>query len=386
MHIAQRVAKVPPYLFATTKKTIAQMAARGIDVIDLDLGNPDLPAPAHVVEALARAGRDPANHRYPPYQGLPALREAICAYYQRRFGVRLDPATQVVLLNGSKEGIVHLSQAMLDPGDVALLPDPGYLTYGVSTVMSEAEIFYVPLRADRGWQPDFAAIPADVARRARLIWLNYPNNPTAAIVGENTFAEAVTFAREYGVLICHDAPYTEICYDGYVAPSYLQTPGALEVGVEFNSFSKTYHMAGFRLGYVVGNTDAVGLLARVLTNTDTGVFMGVQHAGLAALTGDQSWMPARNAIYARRRDMVVDAVSRMGLHTERPQASLYVWATVPEGYTSGSFCQRMLEEVHVSLAPGVAYGPSGEGYVRFSLTNSDERLAEAMERMRRVLA
>ncbi|MBU1879018.1 MAG: aminotransferase class I/II-fold pyridoxal phosphate-dependent enzyme, partial [Chloroflexi bacterium] len=311
---------------------------------------------------------------------------AICAYYQRRFGVSLDPATQLVLLNGSKEGIVHISQAVLDPGDVALLPDPGYLTYGTATVMSEAEIFFVPLRADRGWQPDWAAIPSDVARRARLIWLNYPNNPTAAIVGEHTFAEAVAFAREYDVLICHDAPYTELCFDGYVAPSFLQTPGALEVGVELNSFSKTYHMAGFRLGYMVGNADAVGLLAKVLTNTDTGIFMGVQYAGLAALEGDQSWMPERNAIYARRRDVVVDAVNGMGLRAERPLASLYVWARLPEGYTSGSFCQLMLEEAHVSLAPGVAYGPHGEGYVRFSLTNSDERVAEAMDRMRRVLA
>ncbi|MBU0490522.1 MAG: aminotransferase class I/II-fold pyridoxal phosphate-dependent enzyme [Chloroflexi bacterium] len=386
MHIAQRVAKVPPYLFATTKKTIAQMQARGIDVIDLDIGNPDLPAPPHVVEALARAGHDAVTHRYPPYFGLPALRDAICAYYQRRFGVSLDPATQLVLLNGSKEGIVHISQAVLDPGDVALLPDPGYLTYGTATVMSEAEIFFVPLRADRGWQPDWAAIPSDVARRARLIWLNYPNNPTAAIVGEHTFAEAVAFAREYDVLICHDAPYTELCFDGYVAPSFLQTPGALEVGVELNSFSKTYHMAGFRLGYMVGNADAVGLLAKVLTNTDTGIFMGVQYAGLAALEGDQSWMPERNAIYARRRDVVVDAVNGMGLRAERPLASLYVWARLPEGYTSGSFCQLMLEEAHVSLAPGVAYGPHGEGYVRFSLTNSDERVAEAMDRMRRVLA
>ncbi len=385
MHIAQRVAKVPPYLFATTKKTIAQMVANGIDVIDLDIGNPDLPAPPHVVEAVGRASRDPVTHRYPPYQGLPALREAICAYYGRRFGVRLDPATQVVLLNGSKEGIVHLSQAVLDPGDVALLPDPGYLSYSAAAIMSEAQVFYVPLRADQGWQPDWAAIPMDVARRARLLWLNYPNNPTAAIASERTFEEAVAFAREYDVLICHDAPYTEICFDGYVAPSFLQTPGALEVGVEFNSFSKTYHMAGFRLGYVVGHADAVSLLAKVLTNTDTGIFMGVQYAGLAALEGDQSWMAGRNAIYARRRDLVVDAVNGMGLRAERPQASLYVWAAVPEGYTSGSFCQRMLEEAHVSLAPGVAYGPHGEGYVRLSLTNSDERLAEAMDRMRRVL-
>jgi len=385
MHIAQRMAKVPPYLFATTKKTIAQMTANGIDVIDLDIGNPDLPAPAHVVEALARAGQDPATHRYPPYLGLPALRQAICAYYQRRFGVDLDPATQVVLLGGSKGGIVHLCQAVLDPGDVALLPDPGYLTYGAAAAMSEAQVFYVPLRAERGWQPDFAAIPADVARRARLLWLNYPNNPTAAVVREHTFAEAVAFAREYDVLICHDAPYTEICFDGYVAPSFLQTPGAMEVGVEFNSFSKTYHMAGFRLGYMVGNADAVDLLARILTNTDTGIFTAVQYAGLAALEGDQSWMSERNAVYARRRDLVVDAVNGMGLQAERPLASLYVWAHVPEGYTCGSFCQRMLEEAHVSLAPGVAYGPHGEGYVRFSLTNSEERLAEAMERMRRVL-
>jgi len=385
VHIAQRMAKVPPYLFATTKKTIAQMTANGIDVIDLDIGNPDLPAPAHVVEALARAGQDPTTHRYPPYLGLPALRQAICAYYQRRFGVDLDPATQVVLLGGSKGGIVHLCQAVLDPGDVALLPDPGYLTYGAAAAMSEAQVFHVPLRAERGWQPDFAAIPADVARRARLLWLNYPNNPTAAVVREHTFAEAVAFAREYDVLICHDAPYTEICFDGYIAPSFLQTPGAMEVGVEFNSFSKTYHMAGFRLGYMVGNADAVDLLARILTNTDTGIFTAVQYAGLAALEGDQSWMSERNAVYARRRDLVVDAVNGMGLQAERPLASLYVWAHVPEGYTSGSFCQRMLEEAHVSLAPGVAYGPHGEGYVRFSLTNSEERLAEAMERMRRVL-
>jgi len=386
MHIAQRVAQVPPYLFAATKKTIAQMQASGIDVIDLDIGNPDLPAPPHVVEALARAGRDPATHRYPPYYGLPALREAICAYYRRRFGVNLDPATQVVLLNGSKEGIVHLCQAMLDPGDVALLPDPGYLTYGAAAVMSEAEVCYVPLRADKGWQPDLAAVPADVARRARLLWLNYPNNPTAAVVGEDTFAEAVSFAREYDVLVCHDAPYTELCYDGYVAPSFLQTPGALEVGVEFNSFSKTYHMAGFRLGYVVGNADVVGVLAKVLTNTDTGIFLGVQYAGLAALEGDQSWMPERNAIYARRRDIVVDALNDMGLRAARPRGSLYVWAQVSEGDTSGDFCQRALREAHVSLAPGAAYGSCGEGYVRVSLTNADERLGEAIDRLRRLLA
>jgi len=385
MHIAQRVAQVPPYLFAATKQTIARMRANGIDVIDLGIGNPDLPAPPHVVEALARAAQDPVTHRYPPYYGLPELREAICAYYQRRFGVSLDPATQVMLLNGSKEGIILLSQAVLDPGDVALLPDPGYLSYGTAAVVSEAQVFSVPLRADRDWQPDLAAIPSDVARRARLLWLNYPNNPTAAVVGEHTFAEAVAFAREYDVLICHDAPYTELCYDGCVAPSFLQTPGALEVGVEFNSFSKTYHMAGFRLGYVVGNADTVGLLAKVKTNTDTGIFLGVQYAGLAALEGDQSWMAERNAVYARRRDIVVDAVNGMGLRAARPRGSLYVWARVPEGHTSGDFCQRMLEEAHVSLAPGVAYGSCGEGYVRISLTSADERLVEAMDRLRRAL-
>jgi LL-diaminopimelate aminotransferase len=381
---ARRIAELPPYLFAEVDRRIAEKRAQGHDVISLGIGDPDLPTPEFIVRALQRAAEDPPNHRYPDYYGLRELREAIAAWYQQRFGVTLDPDTEVLPLIGSKEGIAHLPTAWVDPGDLVLVPDPGYPVYSIGTLLANGEVYWLPLRAERGWLPDLRAIPAEVARRARVLWLNYPNNPTAAVAPLEFFREVVDFAWQHGILVCHDNAYSEVAYDGYRAPSFLEVEGAREIGVEFHSLSKTYNMTGWRIGMVVGNRTAIEALGRVKTNVDSGVFQAVQYAAIAALRGDQSWLEARNAHYQRRRDQVLAALCRMGIEAPAPRASLYVWARVPSGYTSIDFMLRLLDETAVVVTPGVGFGAAGEGYFRISLTTPDDRLTEALARLERV--
>jgi len=381
MKPANRIVNLPPYPFARLGRRIAEFKAQGMDVIRLDIGSPDLPPPQPIINALCRSAHDPHHHGYAGYYGIPALRQAMAAYYQRRFGVTLDPDNEVVPLIGSKEGIVNIALAYLDPGDVALVPDPGYAPYTMGAYLASGRVETFPLLAERNYLPDLDAIPADLADRAKLIWLNYPNNPTGATATLEFFAEVVAFAREHDLLICHDAPYCDLTYDGYVAPSILQVEGAREVAIEFNSLSKMYNMAGWRVGMAVGNQQALEGLARVKTNIDSGIFRAIQDAAVEALTGDQSWLPERNAIYQERRDIILAGLAAVGIHARKPEASLYVWAPVPEGYTSDDFATRLLEEKGVSVAPGTVFGAHGEGYMRISLGAATERIREAMERL-----
>jgi LL-diaminopimelate aminotransferase len=384
LRCAQRIAALPPYLFAEVDRRIAEKRAQGYDVISLGIGDPDLPTPEHIVRALEEAARVPANHRYPDYYGLRELRVAIADWYRDRFGVVLDPDTEVLPLIGSKEGIAHLPTAWVDPGDLVLVPDPGYPVYSIGTWLANGEVYWLPLRAENGFLPDLRAIPREVAQRARVLWLNYPNNPTAAVASLDFFQEVVDFAWEHGILVCHDNAYSEVAYDGYRAPSFLEVEGAREVGLEFHSLSKTYNMTGWRIGMVVGNRTAIEALGRVKTNVDSGVFQAVQYAAIAALRGDQSWLAARNQHYQRRRDAVLATLRRLGIEAPAPRASLYVWGPVPAGMKSVEFCLRLLDEAAVWITPGVGFGPAGEGYFRISLTTPDDRLEEALARLERV--
>ncbi len=380
--LAQRLVNLPPYVFAGLEKRIARMVAEGRDVIRLDIGSPDQPPAPFIIESLYRSAKDDTHHGYAGYFGTPQLRQAMADYYERRFGVRLDPKTQVLPLIGSKEGIFNLAWAYVDAGDVVLVPNPGYPTYTAGALLAGGQVVNVPLRAERGWQPDFAAIPADALARAKLMWMNYPNNPTTACATLELFEQTVAFARQHNLLLVHDNPYADVTFDGYVAPSLLQVPGATEVAIEFNSLSKSHNMGGWRVGMALGNAEAVGALSRLKTNIDSGIFRAIQDAAVDALTGDQEWLSERNDVYARRRDIVLRALPAAGLQAETPQATIYVWAKIPGGYTSGEFCDKLLDSVGVSITPGPAFGAQGEGYVRISLGQKTERIAEAMERMR----
>jgi LL-diaminopimelate aminotransferase len=381
MRLARRVQNLPPYLFAELDRKVAAKRAAGGDVISLGVGDPDLPTPEHVVEALRDAARDPSTHRYPSYYGMPRLREAIAAWYERRFGVSLDPEREVQPLIGSKEGLVHLALAFVDPGDRALVPDPGYPVYAIGTGLADGEPVSMPLTAKTRFLPDFDSIA--LAGGERILWLNYPSNPTAAVADLAFFDRAVAYAGVHDLLLCHDAAYSEITFDGYVAPSVLQVPGAKDVAVEFGSMSKTYNMTGWRIGYAVGNPEAIKALATVKTNLDSGVFDAVQHAAIAALEGPQDHVEAMRAVYQKRRDVVVSALNDSGLEVEPPLGSIYIWVPVPRGQTSESFATQLLEEAAVVVAPGTGYGPTGEGYIRISLTVADDRIEEAMARIRR---
>lgn len=380
--LAKRMEQVPPYVFAHVSKLIAEKRAEGVDVINLGIGSPDLPTPAHIVEALQRAAEDPANHGYPSYTGMPSFRQAIASWYKARFDVDLDPDTEVVPLIGSKEGIAHLALAVVGRGDIALVPDPGYPTYQMGTVLADAETYAMPLLAENGFLPDLDAIPDDVLERARVMWLNYPNNPTGAIAPMSFFEDLVDFAKRHNVLIAHDNPYADVTFDGYEAPSLLQVPGAKDVAVELNSLSKTYNMAGWRVGMAVGNSQVIAGLIRVKSNVDTGIFNPIQIAASAALQGDQGWIAERNAVYQRRRDVLMEGLAAIGLKAYEPKAALYVWAETPRHVKSDEFAMHVLDDAGVWVTPGTAYGEAGEGYFRLSLCVPEERLAEAMERMK----
>jgi LL-diaminopimelate aminotransferase len=383
LHPAHRLETMPMYLFASLGTRLQELAAHGLDIIRLDIGSPDGPTPAAIVQALDEAAANPANHGYPTYFGTPRLRAAIADYYGSRYGVTIDPHTEVQPLIGSKEGIANMALAWLDPGDIALVPDPGYPTYRMSAYMAGAQVCDMPLLEENGFLPDLAAIPAELADRARLMWLNYPNNPTGAVAPMSFFAQAVDFCRRHNILLCHDAPYADVGYDGYRAPSLLSVPGAKDVAVEFNSLSKSHNMAGWRVGMAVGNATAVKALLQVKSNVDSGIFLPVQAAAVVALTGDQAWMAERNAVYQLRRDMIYDLlVNDWGLHVMKPAASLYLWPHVPAGYTSAQFTDKILLATGVSFTPGSAFGPHGEGYIRISVGQATERIVEAVRRLR----
>lgn len=386
MKVARRIEKLPPYLFAEIDLKIQEATARGADIISFGIGDPDLPTPPHVVDALTNAARDPATHRYPSYTGMPEFRRAIAAWYERRFGLELDPDTQVQPLVGSKEGIFHLPVAFIDPGDIALVPDPGYPVYETGTILADGTAIPLRLDAERGFTPDFDDIAPDVLHQAKVMWLCYPSNPTAACVDKDFFDRAAAFCREHGILLAHDAAYTEITYDGYVAPSALEADGALDCTVEFHSLSKTFNMTGWRIGWVAGNAEAIEVVKRLKTNIDSGIFDAVQRAGIAALEGPTEYMRDCRERYRYRRDLLCDALKAMGLVVEPPKGSIYLWVPVPEGHTSTSFTGLLLDRADVVVAPGNGYGPSGEGFVRFSLTVPDDRLEEGVERLRKVVA
>jgi LL-diaminopimelate aminotransferase len=382
MKTSARLDRLPPYLFAELERKIAEKKAAGVDVISLGIGDPDMATPPVIVDALASAAADPGTHQYPSNRGRAEFRGAIATFYARRFGVTLDPESEIVPALGAKECVFNLNLAFLDPDSVALAADPGYPVYTGGPLIAGAESVLMPLVPELGFVPDLDAIPADALAQARLLYLNYPNNPTGAVAPEGFFERVVAFAREHGILVVHDASYTEITFDGYVAPSFLETPGAKEVGVEIFSLSKGYNLTGWRIAAIVGNADAVGAYWKLKTNIDSGMFEAVQLAGVAALENGDAIGREMSAVYQRRRDLVVDALRAIGVDITPPKGTIYVWAPVPEGHTSASYCELVLEESGVVVSPGGAYGPNGEGFFRISLTVPDERLAEAMERLR----
>ncbi|MBI4331261.1 MAG: LL-diaminopimelate aminotransferase [Chloroflexi bacterium] len=381
MDFSKRIEKLPPYLFVQISRKIAEKKARGEDVISFGIGDPDIPTPAHIIERLNEASRDPANHRYPETEGLPELRKAIAEWYSRRFDVTLNPDKEVLPLIGSKEGIGHIALCFIDPGDVALVPDPAYPVYAVGTLFAGGESYYLPLNEENGFLPDLDHIPHSVLHKARVLWINYPNNPTGAVAGIDFFEKVVFFARKHNLCVCHDGPYSEVAFDGYKPHSFMQAPGAKEVGVEFHSFSKSYNMTGWRIGMAVGNERAVNALMRVKSNLDSGIPQAIQQAAIAALKGPQDCVAEHNAIYQRRRDALLGAVRKAGLQAMTPRASLYVWARVPRGQTSADYTSRLLDEAGIVVTPGNGYGQAGEGYIRFSLTLADDRFAEGVKRL-----
>ncbi len=382
MKFARRIEQLPPYLFVEISRKIAQKRAEGIDVVTFAIGDPDIPTPSHILDRLQEASQDPPNHRYPESEGLPELRRAVAQWYEERFGVTLDPNKEILPLIGAKEGIGHAALCFIDPGDVALVPDPGYPVYSVGTMFAGGECHWMPLVEENQWLPDLKAIPSEVADKAKAMWLNYPNNPTGAIAGEDFFEEVVDFAKRHDVPVLHDAPYTEVAYDDYRPMSFLQAPGAKDVGIEFHSLSKSYNMTGWRIGMAVGNAEMINALMRVKSNLDSGIPQAIQYAAIEALQGPQDCIQEHNRIYQRRRDKVVATLRQIGLEVSVPSASLYVWAKLPPGWKSGAFSALLIEEKDIVVTPGAGYGRYGEGYIRLSLTIADEQMEKGLERLR----
>ena len=382
MQLARRLNKLPPYLFVDINKKIAELRARGEDIISFAIGDPDLPTPSYIIECMCQAAHNPANHRYPETSGLSTLRQAIAEWYERRFGVTLNPDKEILPLIGSKEGIGHMALCFIEPDDIALVPDPSYPVYSMGTIMAGGEPHSMPLKEENDFLPDFEAIPKEVASKAKLMWLNYPNNPTGATADIDFFEKAVYFARQHDNLaVCHDAPYTEVAFEGYQPPSFMQVSGAKEVGVEFHSLSKTYHMTGWRIAMVVGNAEMIDALFRVKSNLDSGIPQAIQQAAIEALRGSQDCIAEHNAILQRRRDKLIKVLAKIGLKARIPKATFYIWAKVPQGYTSIDFTKKLLNEAGIAVTPGIGYGKEGEGYIRFSLTLADNRLEEGVNRL-----
>src|SRR5438874_2233291 len=367
VQLSDLITNLPPYHFADAKKKIAERKATGVDVISLSMGDPDLPTPQVVIDRLCATLQDPENTRYPEYLGIRALHEAISVWFERRFGVRLVPERNILPLLGSKEGLVYAAASVLNPGDVALIPDPYYTVYVTGSTTVRAEPYLLPLLEQNGYLPDLDSIPRDVLARARLLWLNYPNNPTAACVDRSFFEKAVAFARRHNLVIIHDMAYAEVYFEDFRPTSILEIAGASEVAVELHSLSKTYNMAGFRVGMLVGNADLVDAVGRLKSNIDSGMFRPIQYAAIEALQLPASWIQERNAIYRRRRDILVEGCNAIGMHTQKPLAGLYVWAKVPKGFTSRDFANWLFDKTGVLITPGSNFGSAGEGYVRISM-------------------
>ena len=381
MHVANRLKRLPVFLFVEISRKIAQKRAEGADVITFGIGDPDIPTPAEHLAKLHEAILDPPNHRYPDPEGLPEFRRAVAQWYKDRFDVSLDPDTEVISLIGAKEGIVHASLGLVDPGDVVLLPEPAYPAYNSGAIMADGEPYFMPLLEKNQYLADLDAIPEDVARRARILWLNYPNNPTGGVASLDYFQRVVDYCRAHDIIFLHDACYTEVAYDEYKPPSVLQVPGAKDVAVEVHSLSKGYNMAGWRVGMAVGNAEIIKTLFDVKSNVDSGVPRAIQEMAIGALTGPQDYIAERNLQYRARRDRLVSVLAGLGLRVSAPMAGLYIWAAVPEGFTSAEFATLLLDELDIVVTPGAGYGPSGEGYLRFSLTLSDEDLEKAVRRL-----
>lgn len=383
IEVATRIKTLPPYLFAAIDKMKQEAIARGVDIINLGIGDPDLPTPGPIIDGLAKAAKDPKHHQYPSYEGMLSFRKAVADWYQRRFSVTLNPVDEVLTLIGSKEGIGHIHLAFVDPGDVVLVPSPGYPVYPVGTSFCGGTSHFMPLTRANGFLPDLGAIPNDVAKKAKLMWLNSPNNPTSVIMTKDYFRRAIEFAQENQIIICHDAAYSEIYYDGKRPASFMEVEGAKDVGVEFHSLSKTYNMTGWRIGFVVGNKTVVGALGKVKSQLDSGVFEAVQDAGITALGLDDSVTDGIRRIYQERRDTIVPGLKKLGLDVDAPPAAFYIWVTVPKGYTSASFTAHLLEKAGIVTTPGNGFGAPGEGYIRMTVCTTKERLAEAVERIKK---
>ncbi len=384
LEVAKRLKNLPPYLFAEIDKVKRKLIAEGKDVINLGVGDPDLPTPAHIVEALYAAAKDPKNHQYALDAGMPILRQAIAEFYKKRFGVILDPATEVLPLIGSKEGIAHMPLAYINEGDYVLVPEPAYPAYQAAVTLAGGISYFMPLLEKNKYLPDFDLIDSQVAKRAKMMFLNYPNNPTGAVCDLVFFEKVLAYAQEHHILICHDAAYSEMAFDGFKPPSFLQVKGAKEFGIEFHSLSKTYNMTGWRIGFAVGNAQAIAALAKVKSNIDSGIFQAVQLAGVAALQGPQLAIEKHLQIYQERRDILIDSLNKMGWKVPKQRATFYVWVPVPPGFTSSELTKALLERAHIVTTPGNGFGPSGEGYIRIALTVPKERLREAVERIKKM--
>jgi LL-diaminopimelate aminotransferase len=378
---AERLKKLPPYLFKEIDRLRDEVRSRGVDIIDLGVGDPDQPTPQHVITKLQEAAEDPATHRYPAYSGMNRFRDAAATWFEERFGIKLDPAKQVITLIGSKEGLAHFPFAFVNPGDVVLCPNPAYPVYNSSTYMVGGEPYQMPLLKENGFLPDLEAIPADVLKKAKVLIINYPNNPTAAVADVDYYTQVAAFAAKHGLMVVSDAAYTEMAYDGLKPPSFLNAPGGMDVGIEFHSLSKTYNMTGWRLGFAVGNAELVAGMGLVKSQIDSGAFDAVQIAGIAALEGDQKCVADMCKLYQERRDVLVNGLRGLGLAVEPPKATFYVWCPCPKGVKSAEFTMRLLNEAGIVSTPGNGFGAPGEGYVRFALTVDKKRLAEAVDRL-----
>ncbi len=388
---AERLLNTPPYPFAELARLKREAMAKGVDLIDFGIGDPDLPTPPHIVKAAQEAIADPATHQYDETgKGLPEFRQAVANWYQRRFGVSLDPDAEVLRLIGCKEGLAHMPWAFIGPGDVCLVPDPGYPVYKIAVMFAGAEAYLMPLRAENGFLPDLEAIPAATLKQAKMMFLCYPNMPTAAVAEKDFYSRVVAFAHRHNILICLDMAYSEVCFDGYRSQSLLQVDGAKEVAIEFHSLSKTFNMTGWRLGFAVGNARAIGILEKFKSYVDSGAFLAIQRAGAAAMNGPQEPVEETMATYQRRRDLLVEGLNSVGWNVARPKATLYLWARVPQGYTSAKFAETLLDKAGILATPGSAYGQQGEGYIRFSLTvqggRPEEKIKQAVERIKRMRA
>lgn len=379
---ARRVEKIPPYLFARIDKKKNEVRSRGVDLIDFSIGDPDIPTPGHIVKAMQEAVTNPRHHQYPSYEGMPEFRRAVAQWYLKRFGVKLDPDREVVTLIGSKEGIAHFPWAYIEEGATALIPSPGYPVYKITTLLAGGTPFMMPLLEENNFAPAFDRIPDDVLDKARICFLNYPNNPTGADADDALYRTAIDLAEKKDILICHDAAYSEVTYDGYTAKSILEFDPEKRFSIEFHSLSKTYCMTGWRIGFAVGNSDAIGNLGKLKTNIDSGVFQAIQEAGIVALTGSQESVETMKTIFAHRRDMVVDGLTAIGIKVRRPRATFYIWAHVPGGYTSADFAEKLIEEHGIVVTPGSGFGEAGEGYFRISLTAPEDRIEQAIERLK----